>query len=125
MKNITAIRQGYGLTESTLALTMTPLGTIKPGTSGILVPDMKAKVINPSTGEALGRNEEGELCFKGPLIMKQYCRNPEATAEMIDKDGWMHTGDLGYYDEDGHFFVVDRMKELIKYKGFQVSDYKM
>lgn len=66
-------------------------------------------------------NEVGELCFKGNAIMQGYYNNPVATKSTIDEDGWLSTGDLGYYDEDGYFFIVDRLKELIKYKGFQVS----
>lgn len=77
------------------------------------------KVINEA-GEPLGPYQEGEVCFKGPLIMKGYVGDPKATAETIDKDGWLHTGDVAYYDNDKYFFIVDRLKELIKYKGFQV-----
>lgn len=72
-------------------------------------------------GRALGPNCEGELCFKGPLIMKGYINDPVSTANTIDVDGWLHTGDVGYYDKDRFFFVVDRIKELIKYKAYQVS----
>lgn len=61
------------------------------------------------------------MCFKGPLIMKGYIGDEEATAATIDKDGWLHTGDIGYYDNEQYFFVVDRIKELIKYKAFQVK----
>lgn len=81
---------------------------------------MSLKVID-EVGHALGPKQKGELCFKGPLIMKGYVNDPAATALTIDKDGFLHTGDVGYYDEEGYFFVVDRLKELIKYKGFQVS----
>lgn len=73
-------------------------------------------------GDPLGAYQEGELCFKGPLIMKGYVGDPKSTAETIDKDGWLHTGDVAYYDDEQFFFIVDRIKELIKYKGFQVSD---
>lgn len=68
----------------------------------------------------MGPNKEGEICFKGVLIMKGYYNNEEETRNTIDKDGWLHTGDVGYYDEDGDLFIVDRIKDLIKYKGFQV-----
>lgn len=72
------------------------------------------------TGKSLPRNKEGEICFKGNMIMNGYRNNIDATKLTIDQDGWLHTGDIGYFDEDGDLFVVDRIKELIKYKGFQV-----
>lgn len=77
------------------------------------------QVINEK-GETLGPLQEGELCFKGPLIMKGYIGDEEATSATI-KDGWLHTGDIGYYDNEEYIFVVDRIKELIKYKGYQVK----
>lgn len=77
--------------------------------------------MNTDTGAALGPKEVGEICVRGYMVMKGYRGNPAATAEMIDADGWLHTGDIGYYDQDGWFYIVDRMKELIKYKGFQVA----
>ena len=73
------------------------------------------------TNQPLGPNEEGEICVRGPLVMKGYVGNDEATRNTIDADGWLHTGDVGYYDEDGFFFITDRIKELIKYKGSQVA----
>ena len=74
------------------------------------------------TGTELGIGERGELCCRGPQVMKgYYLNNPEATASTLDKDGWLHTGDIAYVDENGLFFIVDRLKELIKYKGFQVA----
>lgn len=84
---------------------------------------LSAKVIpvgEYETDKALGPNCKGELCFKGDLIMKGYYNDEKSTRAMIDKDGWLHTGDVGYYDEDGYFYIVDRIKELIKYKGYQV-----
>lgn len=119
--NLPSIRQAYGLTETSFGITVQPSGKIKYGSVGHLVSGMMAKIINIKTGKALGPNELGEFCFKGPMMMKGYCENPMATAQMIDKNGWLHSGDLGYYDEDDSFFIVDRLKELIKCNGFQVS----
>lgn len=78
-------------------------------------------MIDITTGEALGPNQEGEICVRGPLIMKGYIGNDEATKATVDADGWLHSGDIGFYDDEGFFFITDRLKELIKYKGLQVS----
>ncbi|CAG9863045.1 unnamed protein product [Phyllotreta striolata] len=119
---ISSTRQAYGLTESTLAVTMMKRGDPpKPGSSGSVVSNTSIKVRDPETGRTLGPNQVGEICLKGLLIMKGYYRNPQATAETFTEDGWLRTGDLGYYDEDEFFFIIDRLKELIKYKGFQVA----
>lgn len=111
--------QAYGMTETTLGVLFVQPEAHKLGAAGKVVPAMSAKVIDEK-GNALGPNKEGELCFKGPLIMKGYVNDPVATADTIDKDGWLHTGDVGYYDSDGLFYIVDRIKELIKYKAYQV-----
>lgn len=76
------------------------------------------------TGRVLEKNEVGEIWIKGPHVMKGYYGNAEATSDTLDKEGWLHSGDLGYYDEDGDFYIVDRAKELIKYKSFQVKNEK-
>nr|AOG74999.1 luciferase [Phausis reticulata] len=115
------VRQGYGLTETTSACIITPEGDDKPGSTGKVVPFFSAKIIDLDTRKSLGPNQRGELCLKGDMIMKGYVNNPEATNALIDKDGWLHSGDIAYYDEDGHFFIVDRLKSLIKYKGYQVA----
>lgn len=116
------IRQGYGMTETTLACIVTAPGhRIKAGSVGRLLPNTSAQVIDPESKKILGPKERGEICLKGPQIMVGYINNLSATQETIDRDGWLHTGDIGYYDEDGYFFVVDRIKELIKFKGLQVA----
>lgn len=114
------VSQGYGMTETTLGVLVSPHGKSKIGSCGQIVPGMMAKVINED-GVPQGPFSEGEICFKGPLIMKGYIGDPQSTHSTIDKDGWLHTGDVAYYDNDGYFFIVDRLKELIKYKAFQVA----
>ncbi|XP_077991028.1 uncharacterized protein LOC144445363 [Glandiceps talaboti] len=115
------IQQGYGLTESTTLVTMCSFHDgCPPGSCGLLLPNTEAKVVDLETGEILGAGEDGELCFRGPQIMKGYLKNEKATNETL-VDGWLHTGDIGHYDETGHFFVVDRLKEVIKYMSVQVA----
>jgi acyl-CoA synthetase (AMP-forming)/AMP-acid ligase II len=116
------IRQGYGLTETSPVTHSSPAkrGQVKFGSVGPPAPSTECKIVDLTTGEELGPNQEGEVCVRGPQIMKGYLNCPEATALTIDPEQWLHTGDVGYADKDGHFFIVDRAKELIKYKGFQV-----
>jgi acyl-CoA synthetase (AMP-forming)/AMP-acid ligase II len=85
------------------------------------VANTECKVVDTATGTAVGVGERGEICVRGPQVMKGYLGNEAATNAMIDPDGWLHTGDIGYADTEGDFFVVDRVKEHIKYKGFQVA----
>jgi acyl-CoA synthetase (AMP-forming)/AMP-acid ligase II len=117
------VRQGYGMTETSPVTHSSPSdpAKMKHGSVGTAAPNTEVKVVDPATGAELGPHQEGEICVRGPQIMKGYLNNPEATACTIDTDKWLHTGDVGYADEDGHFFIVDRVKELIKYKGFQVA----
>lgn len=86
-----------------------------------MLPNTEAKVVDATSGAELGADQQGELWIRGPQVMKGYLNRPEATAAMLDDDGWLRTGDLGYADAEGHFYVVDRLKELIKVKGFQVA----
>lgn len=111
----------YGMTETCFAATFA-LTDYDMKSIGILQPGYRAKVIalNGNSREALGPNNEGELCFKGENLMGGYYGNEKATKATIDEDGYLHTGDVGYYDEKEYFYIVDRVKELIKYKGFQV-----
>lgn len=100
---------------------MSPVGNKKIGSCGVLFSRTKAKVVDVETGErVLEPYENGELCISGPQIMKGYYKNQKATDEMISPDGWLRTGDVGHFDTEGNFFIVDRVKELIKVKGFQV-----
>ncbi|XP_062209753.1 4-coumarate--CoA ligase-like 4 [Phragmites australis] len=116
------ILQGYGLTESTAigASTDSAEESRRYGTAGLLSPNTEAKIVDPETGEALTVNRTGELWIRGPYVMKGYFKNTEATQSTLTPEGWLKTGDLCYIDEDGYLFVVDRLKELIKYKGYQV-----
>ncbi|MGH9931175.1 MAG: 4-coumarate--CoA ligase family protein [Pyrinomonadaceae bacterium] len=116
------VRQGYGMTETSPVTHSSPAdpSQVKFGSVGVPAPNTECKVVDLETGEMLGHNKEGEVCVRGPQIMKGYLNRPEATAATVDSEGWLHTGDIGYADNDGHFFIVDRAKELIKYKGFQV-----
>jgi acyl-CoA synthetase (AMP-forming)/AMP-acid ligase II len=116
------IISGYGMTETSPVTHSSPAPPlqVKFGSVGVPAPNTECKIIDLETGEPLGPNQKGEVCVRGPQIMMGYLNNPEATARTIDADAWLHTGDIGYADEDGHFFIVDRAKELIKYKGFQV-----
>jgi acyl-CoA synthetase (AMP-forming)/AMP-acid ligase II len=116
------IRQGYGMTETSPVTHSSPSdpAQVKFGSVGVCAPNTECKIIDLDTGAPLGPNKEGEICVRGPQIMKGYLNRADATAQTIDAEGWLHTGDIGYANEDHHFFIVDRAKELIKYKGFQV-----
>jgi acyl-CoA synthetase (AMP-forming)/AMP-acid ligase II len=117
------VLQGYGMTE-TSPVTHTAFGLgagVAYGSIGACISNTECKIVDPVTGAELDRNQEGEICIRGPQVMKGYLNHPEATAHTIDAEGWIHTGDVGYADENDNFFVVDRVKELIKYKGLQVA----
>ncbi|CAI9757355.1 unnamed protein product [Fraxinus pennsylvanica] len=117
------IGQGYGLTESSGAATRTlgPDEAKRYGTVGRLSENLEAKIVDPENGNALPPGKLGELWFRGPIIMKGYAGDDGATNATIDSEGWLKTGDLCYFDSDGFLFIVDRLKELIKYKAYQVS----
>ncbi len=112
--------EGYGLTESMMAAIVEPVnGPHKPGSIGLPMPDVELKVVDQESGAELGPNQTGELLLRGPQVMRGYLDEPEATAAILT-DGWLHTGDIAYRDEEGFVFLVDRAKDVIKPSGFQV-----
>jgi acyl-CoA synthetase (AMP-forming)/AMP-acid ligase II len=114
--------QGYGLTEtSPVTHVIRPHGENRPGSIGQPLAGTECRLVDPETGGDVGAGERGELWIRGPQVMLGYLNNPEATEHTIDAEGWLHTGDIGTVDDDGFFRIVDRLKELIKYKGFQVA----
>uniref|UniRef100_A0A2C9JEU9 Luciferin 4-monooxygenase n=1 Tax=Biomphalaria glabrata TaxID=6526 RepID=A0A2C9JEU9_BIOGL len=112
------INQGYGLTETSPVTNVDVTGT--PGSIGNLVANTQGKIVDLVTNKTLGVGEVGEYCVKGPQIMSGYFKDKQATDQMIEPDGWLHTGDIGYASPEGLVFIKDRLKELIKYKGSQV-----
>uniref|UniRef100_A0A1J3JZI2 4-coumarate--CoA ligase n=1 Tax=Noccaea caerulescens TaxID=107243 RepID=A0A1J3JZI2_NOCCA len=120
-----SLGQTYGMTEAgpvialSLGFAKEPF-PVKSGACGTVVRNAEMKIVDPDTGCSLPKNSSGEICIRGQ-VMKGYINDPAATAATIDKDGWLHTGDIGYIDEEDELFIVDRLKELIKYKGFQVA----
>jgi long-chain acyl-CoA synthetase len=117
------IGEGYGLTEVTMMATGNPSfrsGTRKPGTVGVPIFDTEISIQPLGGGTLLPPGERGEVCIRGPQVMRGYAHRPEATAESIDPDGWFHTGDVGILDEDGYLSIVDRTKDMLLYKGYNV-----
>jgi len=116
------VRQGYGLTEtSSVTHSNSRNLEIKVKSVGTAIPNTVFRIIDLSTRNDVKKGEVGEIWIRGPQLMKGYLNNPDATQEIIDKDGWLHTGDIGCADEDGYLYVIDRIKELIKHKGTQVA----
>ncbi|MGH2749295.1 MAG: 4-coumarate--CoA ligase family protein [Actinomycetota bacterium] len=117
------VMQGYGLTETSPVTHACPEDPSKnkPGSIGPPIPNTECRVVDPAGGDEVGPGELGEVWIRGPQVMKGYLNNDEATSFTIDADGWLHSGDIGRVDSDGYFFLVDRLKELIKYKGMQVA----
>ena len=112
------VRQGYGLTETAALIATNPVGREKPGSVGVPIPGAEVRILDEDD-RALPNGEIGEICCRSPAVMRGYWRSPEATADTI-RDGWLHTGDVGYLDEDGYLFIVDRKKDVIIRGGFNV-----
>ncbi|GGO96105.1 4-coumarate--CoA ligase family protein [Wenjunlia tyrosinilytica] len=122
--DVPTIRQAYGMTELSPGAFVVPADELSPppGTVGKMIPNTELRVVSvDDPDKELGAGESGELLIRGPQVMKGYLGRPEATDAMVDADGWLHTGDIGHLDERGYLFVVDRVKELIKHKGYQVA----
>ncbi|KAL6851472.1 hypothetical protein ACP4OV_020405 [Aristida adscensionis] len=124
------VEEAYGLTEhSCITLTHAgggdpeqgPVAVAKRNSVGFILPNLEVKFVDPDTGRSLPKNTPGELCVRSQAVMQGYYRRKDETERTIDAKGWLHTGDIGYIDDDGDVFIVDRIKELIKYKGFQVA----
>ncbi|MFC9324126.1 AMP-binding protein [Kitasatospora sp. NPDC057015] len=113
------IGQGYGLTEALVSFMQ--LDGAAAGSVGRTSPNIECKIVDITTGRELDRNQDGEILVRGPHVMKGYLNDEEATRAVLEADGFLHTGDLGHVDDNGELFLVDRIKELIKYKGQQVS----
>ena len=125
--NVNTLRNGYGMSEIVGAGIVphpdNAIKVMKKGSIGEVLVGMEARVVDIETGEDLGPGVEGEILMKGPTVMKGYLGDAGATAATIDDDGWIHTGDIGKYDEENDFYITDRLKELIKYKGWQVRNF--
>ena len=115
------VMQGYGMTESSPITNVNPIDAPREGTVGPAVSDTIEKIVSLDTGEELGPGEIGELLVFGPQVMLGYWNNPEATQETLTPDGWLRTGDIASADPDGYIRILDRKKEMIKYKGYQVA----
>lgn len=115
------VLQGYGMTELSPASHLMSLKTVRAGAVGLSLPGTRSRIVDPETGADKGVDEEGELWVQGAQVMLGYLNNPEATAATLDGEGWLKTGDLACFDADGYLYIRDRLKELIKYKGFQVA----
>ncbi|WP_322865235.1 AMP-binding protein [Aquicoccus sp. G2-2] len=113
--------QGFGMTELSPVSHTCDKDSARPGASGLTIANTESRVVDPETGADAPAGESGELWVRGPQVMKGYWNAPEATAATLDADGWLHTGDIVHFDADGFLYVTDRLKELIKYKGFQVA----
>lgn len=116
------LRQGYGLTETSPVTHANPRDReIRLTSVGMALPNTEYRIVDLASRQDAPTGEPGEVWIRGPQVMKGYLNNPRATRDMIDSEGWLHSGDIGYADAEGYLYVVDRVKELIKYKGLQIA----
>jgi acyl-CoA synthetase (AMP-forming)/AMP-acid ligase II len=117
------VKQGYGLTETSPVTHLTARDTDDPAVDSVghAVPNTEFRVVEVETREDVDPGDRGELLIRGPQVMAGYLNRPDATAEAIDEDGWLHTGDIATVDQEERVYIVDRVKELLKYKGHQVA----
>lgn len=115
--------QGYGMTELAGASHIIPDHPAygRAGSCGLTLPNCEVRIVDPATGRSQGTGQRGELWIRGPIVMQGYLRQPDATRDTLTADGWLRTGDIAYLDDDGYCYIVDRLKELIKYKAYQVA----
>ena len=117
----TMATQGYGMTELSPVSHVSPKGKGRAGASGVTIPNTQCRIVDPETLQDCAQGTDGELWVKGPQVMKGYLNRPDATADTIVEGGWLRTGDIAHFDADGYLYITDRLKELIKVKGFQVA----
>lgn len=116
------VKQGYGMTEASPVTHYSDThSAVRPGTVGRLVPSTDCRIVDVESGRDARAGEPGEVWIRGPQVMQGYLNNAEATARTVDREGWLHTGDIGSVDADGYLTILDRLKELIKVKGYQVA----
>lgn len=116
------VRQGYGLTETSPVTHSTPRDRVKVASVGVSLPNTECRVVDVAGKEDVPCGHLGEIWVRGPQVMKGYLNNPEITRRVIDADGWFHTGDIGYADRDGYLYVIDRARDLVKFRGLQYRD---
>ncbi len=117
------VKQGYGLTESSPVthIAPDPPEDVRPASVGLALPGTSCRIVDPVSRQDLPVGSHGEVLVHGPQVMSGYLNEPEATRAAISPDGWLRTGDIGYLDDDGYLYIVDRIKEMIKVKGYQVA----
>ncbi|HUG14797.1 MAG TPA: AMP-binding protein [Thermomicrobiales bacterium] len=116
-----AVVQGYGMTETSPVTHLTPKGRAKDGSIGVCARSTEALIVDPDTLQPVARGVTGELWVRGPQVMLGYLNNPAATSATLVDGGWIRTGDIAYADDDGYFYIVDRLKELIKYNAYSIA----